>query len=87
MYWDLIMRLQMLAFMFVGSLHQRSLDLYLNCLDRLLALIFILDATNYSRWMPFHVRDMKSLPVSVKQMFQAGYFTVTKTTRLSAPCP
>ena len=43
--------------------------------------MFILDATNYSRWLPFHVRDMKSLPASVKQMFQAGYFTVTKTTK------
>ena len=41
--------------------------------------MFILDAINYSRWMLFHVRDMKSLPASVKQMFQAGYFTVTKT--------
>ena len=78
-YWDLIMRLQMLAFMFVRSLRQRCLDLYVNCLDRLVALMFILDATNYSRWLPFHVRDMKSLPASVKQMFQAGYFTVTKT--------
>ena len=61
----------MLVFMFVGSLRQRSFDLYVNCLDRPVILMFILDANNYARWLPYHIRDMKSLPASVKRMFQA----------------
>ena len=71
----------MLVFMFVRSLRQRSFDLYVNCLDRLVILMFILDAHNYAKWLPYHIRDMKSLPASVKRMFQAGYFTVTKTAK------
>ena len=71
-YWDLIMRLQMLVLMFVRSIRERSFDLYVNCLERLVPIFFALDATNYACWLPFHLRDMKNLPTSIRQQFQNG---------------
>ena len=80
-YWDLIIRLQTLAFMFVRSIRQRNLNLYISTLEKLTPLSFSLDSMNYSRWVPIHIRDLKSLPENIKEQFNEGNFTVTKTRR------
>ena len=44
--------------------------------------MFVLDHTNYSRWLPVHIRDMCEPPVkhlNVFQQFSSGSFIVHKT--------
>ena len=78
-FWDLILRFQAIIFVFVRAHRERNFDLYVSTLEKLAPFLFGLDATNYSRWLPFHVRDMKSLPSTVLAQFKKGNFTVTKT--------
>ena len=33
-------------------------------------LFFALDHVNYSRWMPVHIKDLKTLPDSIKDEFE-----------------
>ena len=33
-------------------------------------LLFALNHVNYSRWMPVHIRELKSLPDSIKEEFE-----------------
>lgn len=46
------------------------LILYVESLEALAPWFFALDHTNYARWIPIHIRDMKSLPASIKQQFK-----------------
>lgn len=39
---------------------------------------FALDHINYARWIPIHIRDMKSLPLSIKEQFK-NCWVVQKT--------
>ena len=61
-YWDLILRLEMLVLVFVRANRERNFTLYINVLEQLVPFFFILDHTNYARWLPIHIRDMKALP-------------------------
>jgi len=52
----------------IHSSSQRNFfALYVEVLERLTGLFFALDRVNYSRWMPVHINDMKSLPESIKK--------------------
>ena len=77
-FWDLILRFQAIIFVFVRAHRERNFDLYVSTLEKLAPFLFGLDATNYSRWLPFHVRDMKSLLSTVLAQFKKENFTVTK---------
>ena len=53
-------------------------------LNQLAPWFFALDHTNYSRWLPVHVRDMTGLGKShptVQSVFQRGLFVMHKTQR------
>ncbi|CAM4532435.1 unnamed protein product [Leuciscus chuanchicus] len=39
---------------------------YVEVLEELIPLFFALDHTNYARWVSVHIRDMKSLPSTIK---------------------
>ena len=65
--------------MFVRSHRERNFDLYINCLEKIAPLFFALDGTNYSRWLPVFLHDLKSLPSSILAQLQSGNFTVTRT--------
>ena len=80
-FWDLILRIQKTIFMYVRAIRERNFNLYISCLEKLAPLFFALDATNYSRWLPIHIRDLKSLPSTILSEFLKGNFTVTKTKR------
>ena len=44
--------------------------MYVEVLKELTPLFFALDHINYARWTPIHIRDMKSLPKSLKEEFE-----------------
>ena len=47
--------------------------------------MFVLDHTNYSRWLPIYLKSLKELHLihlTIFEEFQKGFFTVSKTNRL-----
>ena len=57
-------------------------------LEELTSLFFALDHVNYSRWMPVHIRDMKSLPATVRDEFEKdGHWVLSKTMNTFSAIP
>lgn len=77
-FWDMILRLEVLILIFIRSLREANFQLYIETLEALVPWFHALDHTNYARWVPVHIRDMKSLPRAVKEDFQ-NYWVVSKT--------
>ena len=69
-YWNLTMRYQILILLFVRAHRERNFSLYVEVLEELVPLFFALDHINYTRWVPVHIRDMRSLPSSIKDEFE-----------------
>ena len=80
MFWDLILRYETLILIFVRAHRERNFHLYVNVLEELALLFFALDHVNYARWLPVHIRDMKSFPRPIKEEFQIkGNWVISKT--------
>ena len=77
-FWEMIRRLEVLILIFIRSLREGNFQLYLETLEALFPWFHSLDHTNYARWLPVHIRDMKSLPPAVKDDLQK-YWVVAKT--------
>ena len=76
MYWDLIMRHETLILIFIRAHGEKNFPLYVQILEKLTPLFFALDHVNYSRWMPVHLKDMKSLPDPIKNEFEKQFHWV-----------
>ncbi|MES9879584.1 MAG: TCR domain-containing protein, partial [Sedimenticola sp.] len=69
---------------FVRSLREANFKLYMESIDQLLPWFFALDHTNYSRWLPVHLRDMMNLEnmhPDIAAQFESGKFVIKKTHR------
>ena len=74
------MRYETLILIFVRAHRERNFHLYVNVLEELALLFFALDHVNYARWLPVHIRDMKSFPRRIKEEFQIkGNWVISKT--------
>ena len=62
LFWDLVMKYDILILIFVRAHRERDFSLFVEVLEQLVPLFFALDHMNYTRWVPIHIRDMKSLP-------------------------
>ena len=60
-YWSMVLDLEMLHCRFVRSLREGDFDLYVQVIDELCGWMFVFDQTNYSMWLPEHVKDMVEL--------------------------
>ena len=80
MYWDLIMRYETLILIFIRAHREKNFPLYVQILEKLIPLFFALDHVNYSRWMPVHIKDMKSLPDPIKNEFEKQFHWVLSKT-------
>ena len=69
-YWDLILEFEILVMIFVRAHRIKDFKLYIESLEALTPWFFALDHINYARWVPIHIRDMKSLPDNVKDEFE-----------------
>ena len=88
MYWDLIMRYQTLILIFVRAHREKNFPLYVQVLEKLAPLFFALDHVNYARWIPVHIRDMKSLPDPIKEQFEEQcHWVLSKTNNAFSSIP
>ena len=53
--------------------------MYIKCMEYICYYFFTLDSTFYKRWMPVYIKYMRTLPVSVKQLFDDGNWVFSKT--------
>ena len=89
-YWATVLELEMLVLVYVRSLRQASLSMYLATLTELVPWFHALDHTHYARWIPVHLRDMIALSMKhpgVAREFGAGNFTVRKTKNVFSCIP
>ena len=80
MYWNLILRYEILILICVRAHRGSNFPLYVEVLEKLVPLFFALDHLNYSRWLPVHIRDMRTLPKSIKEEFEKGCLWVHSKT-------
>ena len=74
------MQYETLILIFVRAHREKNFHWYVNVLEELALLLFALDHVNYARWLPVHIRDMKSLPRSIKEEFEIqGNWVISKT--------
>ena len=87
-YWDLIVKYETLILIFIRAHREKNFSLYVEVLEELTPLFFALDHVNYSRWMPVHIRDMKSLPETINNEFEkSGHWVLSKTTNKFSTIP
>ena len=82
-YWHTALQLELLLLVFLKSLRLADFGVYVD-VYKMLPWFFALNHTNYARWLPIHVRDMRELDSkapAVAEAFKQGLFTVTKTRR------
>ena len=76
------MKLELCMLIFIHSLQVASFTLYLDILTVLTPWFFVLDHTNYTWWIPVHLKDIAELsnrhPEVAKQL-NSGKFVVQKT--------
>ena len=79
------MRYQILILLFVRAHRERNFSLYVEVLEELVPLFFALDHVNYARWLPVHIRGMRSLPNSIKDEFENQAHWVLSKTKTNSP--
>ncbi|KAK3737220.1 hypothetical protein QZH41_001820 [Actinostola sp. cb2023] len=87
-FWFIILQLELLVMLFVRSIREANVLLYIDALTKIVPWFFSLDHPNYARWIPVHLRDMVALDRThphVFNEFNKGNFTVKKSSnRFSA---
>ena len=83
-FWNMTLTFELLIRILVHSFRQSDFRQYTAALMAITPWIFALDRTNYSRWLPVHIRVMVELPNKhthvYKEFSKGGKFTVQKTT-------
>jgi len=73
-FWERILQLELLVLIFVMRSHrEKNFALYVEVLEALVPWCFALDRTNYSRWLPVHIKDMKTRPPVIRDQFQKNW--------------
>lgn len=87
-YWDTVLRIELLVLIFIRAHRERNFQLYVESMKALAPWFFALDHYNYARWIPVHIRDMESLPLSILEEFkQNGQWVISKTTNRFSAIP
>lgn len=84
-FWYIALQLELVYFAFVRSIRESNFPLYISTLSKLVPWFFALDHSNYSRWVPVHLRDMMSICQTLPQTYyklKTGGFTVQKSARV-----
>lgn len=55
-YWATVLELELLVLELVRSIREGKFLLYIQVLGKLMPWMFLLDLSNYSRWLPVHIR-------------------------------
>ena len=81
-YWATVLKLELTILEFVRSIREGNFHVYVEILGKLTSWMFALDLTNYSRWLPVHIRDplmRREKHPSVFAEFVRRNFVVQKT--------
>ena len=78
------MRLELIILMFVRAHREKDFNLYIETLENLTGFFFALDHYNYARWLPIHIRDMKSLPATFFTDFKQHWVVSETKNRFSS---
>ncbi|CAG2225317.1 unnamed protein product [Mytilus edulis] len=81
-FWYTTLRFELTVLIFIRSIREANFSLYIEALSKIIPWFFALDHTNYSRWLPIHLRDMVQLPKTnpeTHRAFLEGNFVVNKT--------
>jgi len=77
-----MLSLNLLLLRYIRSVREGNFQLYVESLTLIMPWMFALDYTNYSRWLPVHIRDMKTLALKHQDItveFKSRNFVVHKT--------
>ncbi len=87
-FWNMILKYETLIMIFIRAHRAKQFSLYVEVLEALVPLFFALDHVNYARWVPIHLRDMKSLPSAIREQFeQKGNWVISKTNNKFSTIP
>eukprot|EP00112_Aurelia_sp_Birch-Aquarium-sp1_P024416 Seg771.7 transcript_id=Seg771.7/GoldUCD/mRNA.D3Y31 product="hypothetical protein" protein_id=Seg771.7/GoldUCD/D3Y31 len=89
-YWNTVLEMELLLNILVRSLRSSDYQMYIDSLVEIASWFFAMNHTNYARWLPVHIRDLKQLGAhhqAVEDAFKAGKFTVKKTQRRFSAIP
>ena len=84
-YWFTVIELYILLFMFIKSIRDTDVDLYVGCIQDIVPWMFALDHIHYSSWMSVFPFDLQQIPGQhpiIFQHFLNGKFTVKKANRV-----
>ena len=84
--WDTNLRIEKHVLTFIRAHGERNFDLYVQSLELIVGYYFALNHYNYARWVPIHIRDMKSLPASIRESFKK-HWVVAKTSNCFSSIP
>ena len=82
-YWNTTLQLELMVLQLVRAVRLANFDLYVTSLQNFAPWFFIMDHSNYARWVSVHLRDMHALSElhpAIASEFRSGKFTVNKTT-------
>lgn len=82
LFWLTVLNLQVILLSFVRSLREGNYILFKTSLKKMIPWFFLFDHTNYSRWLPVHMKDLEELPTKapdVDMQFHMGNFVIRKT--------
>ena len=82
LYWCTVMELETLLLSLIKSLRTFNFPMFIGCLEKIAPWMFAMAHTNYARWLPIFIHDLKSLqsnhPGVYKESCQ-GRFTISKS--------
>ena len=84
-YWSSVLNLELICLRLVRAFRERNFPLCIDAVRQILPWMFVMDHSNYARWLAVHCRDMCVLPSTnprVYKYFSDGSFVVHKTPRL-----
>lgn len=88
LFWDMIIGYETLILMFIRAHREKCFSLYVEVLEELVHIFFALDHVNYARWVPIHLRDMRSLPSAIQHEFeQKKHWVLSKTNNRFSAIP
>ena len=82
-YWDTILTIEIYILVFVSS---SGKEFFFVCggTGKIVGFFFAFDHYNYARWVSVHIRDMSSIPSSIKQDFINNWVVLKSQHRFSS---
>lgn len=85
-FWSMINGLQLVYLLFLRSIREGDIELYIQSLDEVTDWCHTLDHNHYyARWLPVHLKDLVELATKlplVYQQFKAGKFVAQRSDKI-----